>query len=202
MVRFSWANTKNYPLGCWPNGFVPKWLSQRRRQLRKHAKSKGKTPSEKRLALADWEIYITTIDAERLTVKEAFVLARVRWQIELMKKRFKSHGQIDASRSEKPWRILCEVYAKLIAMIVQHWILLCGGWRYPEYSLRKAAKVVVKYALAIAAAFASPSLDRLVDTLEDVKRALANGCRTSGGKSKPSTFQRLLEVAEPLQQNP
>ncbi len=176
--------------------------NKRRRQMRKHAKSKGKTPSEKRLALADWEIYITNIDAERLTVKEAFVLARVRWQIELMFKLFKSHGQIDASRSEKPWRILCEVYAKLIAMIIQHWILLVGGWRYPEYSLQKAAKVVAKYALAIAAAFASPSFERLIDILEDVTRTLANGCRLSSGKSKPSTFQRLLEVTEPLQQKP
>ena len=178
-----------------------KVANKRRRQMKKHAKSKGIMPSEKRLALADWEIYLTNIDAQRLTLKEAFVLARVRWQIELLFKLFKSHGQIDASTSEKPWRILCEVYAKLIAMIIQHWILLCGGWRYPEYSLRKAAKVVAKYALAIAAAFASPSLQRLVDILADVKRALANGCRTSGGKSKPSTFQRLLAVTQPLLQN-
>ena len=121
--------------------------NKRRRQLRKQAKNKGKTPSQKRLALADWEIYITNIDAERLTVKEAFVLARVRWQIELMFKLFKSHGQLATSRSEKPWRILCEVYAKLIAMIIQHWILLVSGWRYPAYSLQKAAKVVGKYAI-------------------------------------------------------
>jgi hypothetical protein len=174
----------------------PTLANKRRRQMRKQAKSKGITPSEKRLALADWDIYITNIDAKLLTVKEAFILARVRWQIELMFKLFKSHGQIDASRSEKPWRILCEVYAKLIAMIIQHWILLVGGWRYPEYSLQKAAKVVAKYALAIAAAFASPSFQRLIDILEDVKRVLANGCRISGKKSKPSTFQLLLEVTQ------
>ena len=33
-------------------------------------------------------------------------------------------GYVDESRSAKPWRILCEVYAKLFAMLVQHWMFL------------------------------------------------------------------------------
>ena len=139
--------------------------------------------------LAEWDIYITNISTEQLTLKQALVMARVRWQI-------------DESRSEKPYRILCEVYAKLIAMIIQHWILLVGGWRYPEYSLRKAAKVVVKYALAIAATFASQTIYRFIEILSDVKRALENGCRICRRKSKPSTFQLLLQTAQPLQQKP
>ena len=176
--------------------------NKRRRQIRKQAKSKGRMPSQDRLALADWNLYVTNIDAKLLTVKEALVLARVRWQIELMFKLFKSHGQIDQSRSKKPYRILCEIYAKLIAMIIEHWILLVGGWRYPEYSFQKAAKVIAKHALSIAAAFASSKASRLVDVLLDIKRALANGGRISFRKSKPSTFQLLLETAQPLQQMP
>ena len=106
--------------------------NKRMRQIKKQAKRKGKTPSFSRLALADWDIYITNISVQQLTLKEAFVLARVRWQIELRFKRFKSLGQIDESRSNKPIRIWCEVYAQLIAMVIPHWILLVGGWRYPE----------------------------------------------------------------------
>ena len=154
------------------------------------------------MALTEWNLYVTNIDANRLTVKEAFVLARVRWQIELMFKLFKSHGQVDTSRSQKPYRILCEVYAKIIAMIIEHWILLVGGWRYPEYSFQKAAKVIAKHALSIAAAFASSEAFRLVDVLSDIKRALANGCRICRRKSRPSTFQLLLQTAQPLQQKP
>ena len=175
--------------------------NKRKRQLKKQAKRKGRIPSFNRLVLADWDIYITNIAPKELTVKQAFVIAKVRWQIELIFKLFKSLGRIDESRSEKPYRILCEVYAKLIAMIIQHWILLVGGWRYPQYSLVKAAKVVAKYALAIAIAYVS-SVVRLIETFENVKRALANGCRISGRKSKPSTFQLLLEAAQPLQQKP
>jgi len=176
--------------------------NRRRRGIKKQAKSKGTTPSQDRLTLADWDIYITNISVEQLTLEEAFVLARVRWQIELMFKLFKSHGLIDESRSNKPIRILCEVYAKLIAMIIQHWILLVGGWRYPEYSFQKAAKVIAKYALSIAAAFASSSVQRFIDVFSDIKRALANGCRICQRKSKPSTFQLLQQTAQPLQQKP
>ena len=91
---------------------------------------------------------------------------------------------------------------EIIAMIIEHWILLVGGWRYPEYSFQKAAKVIAKHALSIATAFASSQASRLVDVLLNIKRALANGCRICRRKSKPSTFQLLLQTAQPLQQKP
>jgi hypothetical protein len=84
-------------------------------------------------------ILITNVPAARLTVQEALIVARTRWQIELLFKLWKSHGQIDESRSDKPWRMLCEVYAKLLAMLVQHWILVVCCWCYPNRSLTKAA---------------------------------------------------------------
>lgn len=171
--------------------------NQRRRRLRKQAKAKGRIPSKRRLALAGWNLYATNIQAEKLSVKEAMVLARVRWQIELMFKLWKSYGYIDQWRSEKPWRILCEVYAKLIAMILQHWILLTGGWHYPKKSLVKASKVVVKHAFSIASALASGVSDRLIDALSAVGRCLSVGCTMQRRRKQPSTYQLLLAVIEP-----
>ena len=40
--------------------------------------------------------------------------------VELMSKSFKSVGAVDTSRSTKPYRILCEVYAKLIAQLIEY----------------------------------------------------------------------------------
>ena len=77
----------------------------------------------------------------------------MRWQIELLFKLWKSHGRVDESRSTKPWRILCEVYAKLLAMLVQHWVFLVSFWAYPDRSLTKAAQTVQKHALHLASAF-------------------------------------------------
>lgn len=170
--------------------------SRRRRQLRATARRKGKTPSQTRLKLADWNLLATNVPAEKLTVKEAMILARVRWQIELLFKLWKSHGYIDEWRSQKPWRILCEVYAKLIAMIIQHWILLCGCWRYPNRSLAKAAKTVASHGLHLASAFASGQVQRLVDALTTIGRCLAAGCRIYKRKTDPSTYQLLLAITD------
>jgi hypothetical protein len=82
------------------------------------------------------------VPAERLTLQEALVLAHARWQIELLFKLWKSQGGIDESRSTHPWRILCELCTKLLAMVIQHWVLLTSCWRSPDRSLVKAAQTV------------------------------------------------------------
>jgi len=81
----------------------------RRRRLRQAARDKGRQVSATRLALAAWTLFVTNVPPERLTLREALVLGRMRWQIELLFKLWKSQGRVDESRSTKPWRILCEV---------------------------------------------------------------------------------------------
>jgi Transposase DDE domain len=167
----------------------------RRRRLRKAARDKGRQVSATRLALAAWTIFVTNVPPERLTLREALVLGRMRWQIELLFKLWKSHGRVDESRSTKPWRILCEVYAKLLAVLVQHWVFLVSCWAYPDRSLTKAAQTVQKHALHLASAFAS--IKRLVDALLTVKRCLAAGCRMNRRKKHPNTYQLLLSATGP-----
>jgi hypothetical protein len=128
-------------------------LPQRRRQLRKQARAKGKTVGKRRLAWCAWTVFITNVPADRLTVAELLTLVRARWQIELLIKRWKSHGTVDESRSQKPYRVLCDVYAKLLAMIVQHWLFLVNLWAYPDRSLVKAAKTIRRRALELARTF-------------------------------------------------
>jgi hypothetical protein len=56
---------------------------QRRRRRRKEARAKGQAVSAQALALAEWTICVTTVPRAQLTVAEALVLGRVRWQIEM-----------------------------------------------------------------------------------------------------------------------
>jgi Transposase DDE domain len=164
---------------------------QRRRRLRAAARDRGRTPSAASLAWCEWTIFVTNLAPEQLSLREALVLARARWQIELLFKLWKSHGQIDESRSRKPWRVLTEVYAKLLAMVVQHWLLLTGCWRYPDRSLAKAAQTVRQHALHLASALACPTLlDRAIAVIH---RCLAAGCRLNRRKTKPNTYQLLLD---------
>lgn len=173
--------------------------AKRRREMKKNAKKKGRTPSDKRLSLAEWNLLATNVSQELLTVNEAMILSRVRWQIELMFKLWKSHGQIDTSTSNKPWRILCELYAKLIAMVIQHWVLLISPWRAPEQSLYKAAKAVASHSMNLAVAFYLNGLNHLVIALSSIKRALGCGCRIYKRRDQPSTYQLLLQASDDSQ---
>ena len=166
---------------------------QRRRRLRDEFRDKGKTPSARLLELQAWTIMVTTVPVAQLSVDEALVLLRARWQIELLFKLWKSHGQVDAWRSAQPWRILCEVYAKLLAMIVQHWVLLVGCWQQPNRSLVKAAQAVQSYAMALLSAL-SKSSAHVADVLRDIERSLERTARLNSRKKKPSTYQLLLDA--------
>ncbi len=167
---------------------------QRRRRLYADAARRGRQPSALQLALASWTLYVTNLPPERLTVDEALVLGRARWQVELLFKRWKSHGQIDTWRSGKPSAIRCELYAKILAMILSQWTILVSCWAFPDRSLATALKVVQQHALCLATALHTHTL--LVTALMNLARCLGVGCRISRQHAHPPTFQRLLDVSE------
>ncbi len=164
---------------------------QRRRRLRQAHRDKGKTPSPRTLALLAWTIAVTTVPAAQLTLAEALVLLRARWQIEILFKLWKSQGQVDRWVSQQPWRILCEVYAKLLAMIVVHWVVLISCWQYANRSLFKAAQTVQHHALALATALTLSPV-QLGQVLTVIERCLTVGGRINNRKTKRSTYQLLL----------
>ena len=172
-----------------------KVAAERRRKLKKKARNKGETVSKVRLALADWTLLVTNVPANMLSIKESLALVRIRWQIELLFKLWKSHGQVDKSNSQKKWRILCEIYAKLIGMVIQHWTFLIGNWEFPQRSLTKAAATVRQHALTLAIALGI-SRERIGEALMILSRCLAAGCRINKSKKTPRAYQLLLAFEE------
>lgn len=169
---------------------VPEAVAAKRRQhLLKKARKKGKTVSPARLALCAWNIYVTNLPEALASPAEVSVLARARWQMELVFKLWKSEGHLDESRSAKPWRVLCEVFAKMIALVVQHWLLVVGCWQQPARSLPKAAASVRGLALALAGLL--PKTRLLQELLEILRRCLAAAAKIAKRRHKPSTYQML-----------
>lgn len=167
---------------------------QRRRKLHEDAQRRQKTVSQRSLALADWTVFVTNVPADLLSLPESLVIMRSRWQIELLFKLWKSHGKIDEWRSSKPWRILCEVYAKLLSMLIQHWLFLISFWKFPNRSWVKASQTICKHALHLGSAFGS--IVALETAIQVVNRCLEAGCRINKRKTDLRNFQ-LLEQLTP-----
>lgn len=116
--------------------------SQRQEHIRQYASDHDKPVNPLVLELANWTLVVTNVPACRLSFAQALALVRARWQIELLFKLWKEHGLLDEWNTSQPWRILCEVYAKLLALVVHHWFLLLSCWDDPHRSLSGVAEVL------------------------------------------------------------
>jgi len=167
----------------------PEVAGQRRRKAYVKAAKKGRQPTARHLDTCDWTVFLTSCGDDLLTWKEVVVLYRVRWQIELLFKLWKSHGLVDEHRSEDPVRQLVELYAKLIAVIVQHWLLLATCWPDDRLSLTKAARLLRDQAPQLIAVFADRQA--LADTLARWADQLTGLARISRRTTQPSNPQLL-----------
>lgn len=165
-------------------------VAKRRARLLRQAKKKGRKVSSAQEVLCAWHVSITNVPAALLSLAEACVLLGARWQIELLFKLWKSHGGLDRSRGRRPLRVLCEVYAKLVAMVVQHWTLLVCVGSCVQWSYVKAARRIRRQALRVVLSLSMPV--RVVEMLTILRQRLLRRCRVQARGERPSTWQRLL----------
>ena len=123
------------------------------------------------------------------------MIARIRWQVELMFKTLKSIAKIHVSRSQKPYRILSEVYAKLIAALIRHAVMLIAGWRCIRHNLMKTAELITGYARTLLMSF-HKSTKAVIETLKDIKRAFQNADALEKTSGKNTTLRRLQNAAK------
>lgn len=122
---------------------APEEVAARRRQkARDKAAKKGRQPTARHLATCAWTVFLTSCPPELLTWQEVFVLYRIRWQIELLFKLWKSHNLIEDHRTQEPVRQMVELYARLTAVLIQHWLVLTTVWSDRRISLTKATRLI------------------------------------------------------------
>lgn len=170
----------------------PDELERRQKRLGRWESRKQKKASDKKWGLLSWSFYITNTQVEQLSAEAVTVMIRVRWQIELLFKLWKDGIDIDDWHTQQPWRILCEVYAKLIACMVQHWLLLCGDLHALERSMTQAVPVIQHWAWALAYALSDPP--NLARFLTHVANILRQSAFIATSSNSPPTFQRLREA--------
>ncbi len=167
-------------------------VAQRLRKLKRKAAKQGRTLSQRQKLFAQWTLVITNVSEEQLLFDEVILLYRVRWQIELLFKLWKKYFCIDKWRSQNIWRILCELYAKLIGVVITQW-LFAFLWHFPNRSFFKAAFVIHNYATALSISL--NHLPLLTYTIRSMLLCFRNACRVNSRKVKPATFQLLANYA-------
>jgi Transposase DDE domain len=170
---------------------VPQEVAARRRQkASEKARRHGRAAGREQLAWCDWTVFVTNCSAGLLRWKEVTVLYRARWQIELMFKLWKSHGQLDKHKMARPadWR-MAELLAKLIGVIIQHWLLLSLAWADPRRSLWKAARVLREWVDHLAESLGD--LERLTDVMDRLRVAIEAFAGVKLRRKHPSSFQLL-----------
>jgi hypothetical protein len=165
----------------------PDDLKKRQQNLRQWERKHQTQASAEKWALLAWTIYVTNVPTALLNTQEVLAVAHLRWQIELLFKLWKSEMALDEWQTANPWRILCEVYAKLIALIIQHWLLLIGEGHELHKSLVQISRSIQKKAWHLAAVLTHSHA--LLDALIDLQRCFRAGCNISCSASSPPTFQ-------------
>lgn len=156
------------------------------RRAQRHSRKVNPTLQD----LTHWTLLITNVPTELLSAHEALVLLRARWQIELLYKLWKQYAGADTSRSENPWHLLCDIYAKLTGMILVHWLMIVGCWQIPNRSMVKAAQAIRRQVNLIARAL--NGRDDLNLVLQEITQGL-DRCRQDTRKKHPATFQLLQD---------
>ena len=165
---------------------------RRRQKLRQETlRKKGREPSAARLAWCDWTMLVTNVPAELLTPPEAAVLYRARWQVELLFKRWKGQGLVAELSGSTVVRQMVRLWARLLAVIVQHWLTVGSAWGDATKSLHKVYEAVRDFAGRLARALNSAA--DLEGVLQEMSATFTKTCRRDK-RSNAGTFELLNDV--------
>ena len=170
----------------------PEQANRRRQKLRKQTLSKrGREPIAERLAWCDWTILVTNVPEKMLMPTEAAVLYRARWQVELLFKRWKSQDLVAVLSGSTAVRQMVRVWSRLIAALLQQWLLVASAWGDPTKSWSKVREAIRRFVGRITTAL--DQWKELERVLTDLRRAIEKTCRRNK-RTKPGTLELLNDA--------
>jgi len=162
---------------------------QRRRTAYANARRKGRTPSAYHLEWLNWSFFITNVPSAMLTPTQVMRLYHVRWQIELIFKLWKSEAALARVAGFRRPRILSELYAKLIGLVLTQSVMAPYRAVDRELSPVKVLHILQHYVPQILVNLGN--LPRLTRTFAGiVARWLTNGTKDKRRK-RLTTYREL-----------
>ena len=102
-------------------------VNKRLREANIVAKSKGRTMSESKRLSLHFSMFITNVSEEMLSDEVIGTVYRLRWEVELIFKRWKSQLEIDYLKGISENRIECLIWSRLCMIVIVE--LICGYFK-------------------------------------------------------------------------
>lgn len=173
----------------------PSIAEKRRRAVRADYRKRNRgTPPAKALQACEWTMLVTDLGADELTVKEAIVLYRARWQIELLFKRWKSIGLAVVCPDRSDEVELVRFWARLCGVLIQHWLCVVCCYRdQPPLSFARVAKLARKITSQLAETLRDESIG-VDETIEDVIHQFQRSTSKSARRDKRAKDVGTIEL--------
>lgn len=166
----------------------------RRRNAKKKAAKKGRTPSKESLELMNWSVFITNVPNSMLSSEHIPLFYSVRWQVELIFKLWKSHMAIHMIPGFRKERILTELYAKLIGLVLFQFVTTPLRNENIEMSPTKAFKRFVNKIKVLANSLRS--VRQLSTQIDRIHSAILKFGKREKRKKHLATCHKLLTEEE------
>ena len=156
----------------------PDVVARRLANLEKGARRRGRPVSQRPREMCHWTVLFSNIPGDWLNAEQLWILYRLRWQIELLFKRFKSEGGLAQTSSGKRYRVESEWYVKLLAQVVRNWMQLLRGGPLCDVNPAQLGRVITDGVYRLTEALRSgrgleQALAELVQELRKVRRRTA-----------------------------
>ena len=168
-------------------------VEERIRKLKRNAQKDGRIPKDTTLELAHWSIYITNVPKQMLNNEQVHLVYSLRWQIELFFKLCKGEAGIDKVNGKNSDRILCEIYAKLICVVMSLYFCFPLRWKENlEISFQKSYRMIKLRAAEFFCALKSRY--RLLKLLNELFSDLIDfAFKDKARKKRRLTHQKLMD---------
>jgi hypothetical protein len=173
----------------------PEVVERRLRRLQKDAKRRNRPISERQRELCHWGVFVTNVPRSWLTSRQVWQVYRLRWQIELLFKRFKSEGGLKNNPSENPERVRCEWYLKLVGQIVRNWLMLLRGGPLENVNKVQVGRVIADWLERLCVVLRCQQ--ELVQALEEMRAELKKVRQRTRRKKAPTVAEWLAAEVPP-----
>jgi hypothetical protein len=175
-------------------------VAQRRRHAHEMARKKGRTPTHAYLHWLQYGWYITNVKATVWAAEVVATVYRIRWQIELVFKQWKSLLHLHVLKGTRPERIRCLLYGRLITITMLMQVCSYAAWYASTVLGREVSFPKLLLWLKRKGRFAhAVQSDSLATLYADLRQAiLPLLCKQ---KRKRPTTQQLLNVPSSAQES-